>query len=127
LIEDFELYGYFEIVEKEFKKLVANFNKKRKLVKKNIIFYEIPSKLAIKSSLAGYLVQFCKDEVLVIAQKFGDHIDVSFRRGENVKTDLNKMAKKAVKGIPDSQGGGHEAASGARIPAKYIAKFLKQL
>jgi len=44
-----------------------------------------------------------------------------------VNTDLNKLAKKAVKGIPKSEGGGHEAASGAKIPVKYIARFLQQL
>ena len=96
-------------------------------MKSNIIFYEIPSKLFIKSSLSGYLVQFFDDKILVVAQKKDGKFDVSFRRGEKVKTDLNKMAKRAVVGIPDAEGGGHEAASGARIPVKYLAKFLKQL
>lgn len=122
-----KLMNWSEIVRKEFKRLVADFNKKRKLIKRNIIFYEIPSKLFIKSSLSGYLVQFYGDKILVVAQKVGSELDVSFRRGENVKTDLSKLAKKAVSGIPGAEGGGHEAASGARIPVKYISRFLKQL
>lgn len=122
-----KLMRWNEIVRKEFKRLVADFNKKRKIIKRGVVFYEIPSKLFIKSSLAGYLAQFYKDKVLVVAQKLGGSFDISFRRGDDVKTDLNKMAKKAVKGISDSQGGGHEAASGARIPIKYMAKFLRQL
>lgn len=122
-----KLMAWSDTVRKEFKRLVADFNKKRKLVKNNIIFYEIPSKLFIKSSLSGYLAQFYKDKVLIVAQKSEGRFDVSFRRGDDVKVDLNKLAKKAIRGIPDSEGGGHEAASGARIPIKYITKFLKQL
>lgn len=122
-----KLMTWSEIVRKEFKRLVTDFNKKRKVVKDNIIFYEIPSKLFIKSSLSGYLAQFYKDKVLIVAQKIGGTLDVSFRRGDDVKVDLNKMAKRAISGIPNSTGGGHQAASGARIPVKYIAKFLKQL
>ncbi len=122
-----KLMAWSDLVRKEFKRLVADFNKKRKLVKGNIIFYEIPSKLFIKSSLSGYLSQFFADKVLVVAQKSDGRLDVSFRRGEKLKTDLNKMAKRAIAGIPDSEGGGHEAASGARIPVKYLSKFLKQL
>ena len=121
------LMAWSDAVRKEFKRLVADFNRKKHLVKGNIIFYEIPSKLQIKSSLSGYLVQFYRDKVLVLAQKRDGNFDVSFRRGDGVKTDLNKMAKKAVGGIPGSEGGGHEAASGARIPIKYLARFLKQL
>lgn len=122
-----KLIMWSDIVRHEFKRLVADFNKKKKTVKKNIIYYEIPSKYFIKSSLSGYLVQFYKDKILVLTQKSRNNLYVSFRRGEKVKTDLNKLAKKAVKGIPDSEGGGHEAASGAKIPVKYISKFLKQL
>jgi len=122
-----KLIAWSDIVRKEFKRLIMDFNKKRKQIKKNIIYYEIPSKLFIKSSLSGYLVQFYKDKILVIAQKSRSTLYISFRRGENVSTDLNKLAKKAVKGIPKSEGGGHEAASGAKIPVKYIAKFLQQL
>jgi oligoribonuclease NrnB/cAMP/cGMP phosphodiesterase (DHH superfamily) len=121
------LLYWSEAVKREFKRLVADFNKKRKLLKGKIIYYEIPSSMSIKSSLAGYLTQFYKDKILVIAQKFGNNLDISFRRGDKVKTDLNKMARKAIHGISDSEGGGHESAAGARIPVKYIAKFLKQL
>lgn len=122
-----KLITWSDLVRTEFKKLVADFNKKRKLVKKNMIYYEIPSKLFIKSSLSGYLVQFYKDKILIIAQKSRSNLYISFRRGENVKTDLNKLAKKSVKGIPKAEGGGHEAAAGAKIPVKYISKFLNQL
>lgn len=122
-----KLMHWSEMVRAEFKRLVADFNNKRKLVKKNVIFYEIPSKMFIKSSLSGYLSQFYRDKVLVVAQKKGGTFDVSFRRGDDLKTDLNNMARKAVRGIPDAEGGGHEAASGARIPISYMAKFLRQL
>jgi single-stranded DNA-specific DHH superfamily exonuclease len=113
--------------EKEFRRLVSDFNKKRKLLKRNIIFYEIPSKMNIKSSLSGYLVKFFPNNVLVLAQHKDGNFEFSFRRGKNDDTDLNKMARNAVKGIPGGEGGGHETASGARIQTKYLPKFLKQL
>lgn len=122
-----QLLVWAETVNKEFHRLVADFNLRRNIIKDNIIFYEIQSKLMIKSSLAGYIAQFYKDKILVIAQENGDKLDFSFRRGDAVKTDLNKMAKGAIKDIPDSDGGGHEAASAARIPKRYLPKFLKQL
>lgn len=115
------------MAEKEFRRLVTDFNRKRKLLKGNVIFYEIPSKMNIKSSLGGYLVQFCPENVLVLAQQKDRMMDVSLRRGKRDGTDLNKMAQRAVKGIPGGAGGGHEAASGARLPMKYLPKFLKQL
>lgn len=121
------LVEWSDVVKNEFKRLVQDFNRKRKLIKPDTIFYEIESKLMIKSTLSGYLAQFYKDKVLVISQKVGDNLDVSFRRGDMCKTDLNELAKKAVRGIPGGEGGGHEAASGARIPAKYMTKFIKQL
>lgn len=122
-----KLLKWSSAVKKEFKRLVADFNKKKKLLKSNIVFYEIPSEMHIKSSLSGYLAQFYPDKVLVIAQKFDGNFDVSFRRGERNKTDLNKLAKKSIKGIPNSEGGGHEAASGARIPINHLPKFIRQL
>lgn len=125
--ESMRLLKWSEAVSKELKRLVTDFNRKRKLIKKDIIFYEIPSKMSIKSTLSGHLMQFYRDKVLVVAQKKGEMFDVSFRRGLDVRTDLNKIAKKAIAGIPDSEGGGHEAASGARIPVKYLPKFVKQL
>ena len=125
--ESAKLLMWYETVTKELRRLVADFNKKRKIIKGKIIFYEIPSKMNIKSTLSGHLMQFYGDKVLVVAQKRGEMLDVSFRRGVKVKTDLNKMAQKAIAGIPDAEGGGHEAASGARIPVKYLPKFVKQL
>jgi single-stranded DNA-specific DHH superfamily exonuclease len=122
-----KLREWNEAANKEFKRLVADFNRKRALLKGKIIFYEIPTKMNMKSSLSGYLTQFCPDNVLVIGQVVDGSLEVSFRRGKNNKTDLNKMAQHAVRGIEGGEGGGHEAASGARVPAKHMAKFLKQL
>lgn len=122
-----KLIKWSEDVDKEFKRIVSDFNLRRELVKPNVIFYEIQSKYSIKSSVAGYLTQFYKDKILLISQTKGDSLDISFRRGDMVKTDLNRLVKKAIDGIPESTGGGHEAASAARIPKRFLPKLIKQL
>ena len=52
---------------------------------------------------------------------------MSFRRGKVCIVDLNHLANDSVKGIPDSNGGGHIQAAGAGFPAKYLSRFLKNL
>lgn len=121
-----KLLQWFSIAEKEFNRLVEDFEKKKKQTKK-IILYEVKSKLHMKSPLATYLAKNMTNEVLVIYQKFGNFIDVSFRRGKVSNVNLNQLAGDAVKNMPDSNGGGHPVAAGGRFPAKYLDRFLRNL
>ncbi len=118
---------WYSKVEKEFHRCVKDFKENKKIIKKKIIYYEINSKISIKSSLSGYLTQFYKKNIIIFSQKSGKYFSISFRRGKNNKTNLNKLAKKSIKGIPNANAGGHEAASGGKIPSKYLSKFLNQL
>lgn len=121
-----DLLEWFTVVEKEFNRLVKDFEKRKKRIKK-IILYDVRSKYNMKSSLATYLSKKMVNEVLVIYQKSGKYIDASFRRGRVCIVDLNKLAGNSVKNIPDSNGGGHVQAAGCRFPAKYLARFLRNL
>lgn len=121
-----DLLKWYDISEKEFNRLVKDFEKKKKRIKK-IIMYEIKLKYNMKSSLATYLARKMINEVLVIYQKSGKYVDVSFRRGKVCIVDLNQLASNSVKNIPDSNGGGHIQAAGCRFPAKYLNKFLRNL
>ncbi len=100
------LLAWFGLAEKEFNRLVKDFEKKKKQVKK-LVLYEVKSKYNMKSPLATYLSRKLTNEVLVIYQKSGKYVDVSFRRGKVCIVDLNQLANNLVKGIPDSNGGGH--------------------
>jgi len=122
-----KLLAWHEITNKEFKRLVSLFYKKREGVGKNILFFMFNSKLSIKSSIAGYLPQFFGDKILIVGQKEKGMYDFSFRRGPKVKTNLRDVVKKSIQDIPNATGGGHEAASAARIEVKYFEKFMKNL
>ncbi len=121
-----DLLEWSNITEKEFDRLVKDFDKKKKQIKR-IVLYEVKSKYNMKSPLATYLGKKMTNEVLVIYQKSGKYIDVSFRRGKVCIVDLNQLASNSVKNIPDSNGGGHPVAAGCRFPTKYIEKFLRNL
>lgn len=121
-----KLLNWFKVSEKEFKRLVEDFNKNKKIIGK-VIIYEVKSKFNFHSTLANYLQEIYDDRILVIYQKQGNFIDFSFRRGKNVLVNLAELAGKGVKGIPNSSGGGHISASGARIPIEYFDKFLSNI
>ncbi len=120
-----KLFEWYGIVDKDFNRLVNDFQKKKK--SKGLVLYEIKSKYNMKSPLSGYLSKFMQKEVLVIYQKSGKYIEVSFRRGKLSVIDLNDLAGKSIEKIPDAAGGGHPVASGARLPVKYLSKFLNNL
>lgn len=115
----------YTIVEKEFNRLVNDFQKKKK--SKRLVLYEIKSKYNMKSPLSSYLSKLMLKEVLVIYQKSGKFIEVSFRRGKMCVIDLNELAIKSIDKIPESTGGGHPVASGARFPVKFLVKFTNNL
>ena len=121
-----KLLTYFESVDKEFKKIVANFNKNKKEIK-NFLIYEIKSKMNLKSPIASYLPKFFDDKILIIMQKENKMMNVSYRRGKKVNLDLSDLAQALVKDIPNSNGGGHPQAAGGGFPAKYIKDFMKNL
>jgi single-stranded DNA-specific DHH superfamily exonuclease len=121
------LLKWSDVARKEFERLKADFKKKSELIGKNILFYEFDSKLRLKSTLATAVGNSHREKIIVIGQKNGKYFDVSLRKGENVKTDLADLVKKARRSIPDSIGGGHPEASGARVPVEYKERFLKNL
>ncbi|MBU5536969.1 MAG: DHH family phosphoesterase [Candidatus Aenigmatarchaeota archaeon] len=121
-----KLLEWFSVADKEFNRLIKDFEKKKKQIKK-IILYEVKSRYNMKSPLATYLAKRLTSEILVIYQKSGKYIDVSFRRGKVCIVDLNELAINTIKDIPDSNGGGHTQAAGCRFPAKYLNKFLRNL
>lgn len=121
------LLNWYKTSRKEFDRLVEDFKKNKKLIGKNILFYEFKSKLRLKSTLASSTEDFCKDSIVVIGQEVYDYFDVSIRKGEKLKINLVELVKRGMKNIPGARGGGHPEAVGAKIPLKYKEKFLENL
>ncbi|MBI2542940.1 MAG: DHH family phosphoesterase [Candidatus Aenigmarchaeota archaeon] len=120
-----KILGLQGLVVKELNRLLKDFEKRGKK-DKNLAVYEIKSKYNIKSLLASVLSKTVNSRVIVIYQKSGKYIDVSFRRGSSM-VNLNEISNNSVKGMTDSNAGGHPVAAGARFPARYIGKFLASL
>jgi len=121
------LLKWYDSTRKEFERLIGDFKKNKKFVGKNIIFYEIKSKYKVKSSIGIRLTKFLDKEILVIGQNNGKYLDLSFRKGKEVKIDLGNFTKEMIKNVPESFGGGHTEAAAARLPKRHLKRFIKNL
>ncbi len=120
------LRGYYNLVEKEFKKTEDDFKKNKKIID-SLMLYEIKSKLKIKSSFAGYTQKFFDDKVLIVYQKEGKYFNASLREGRNLEIDLDRLARESIRDIKDSRGGGHPQAAGSRVPISQFKRFVENL
>jgi len=126
VLKNKNLQGYYNLMEKEFKKTEDDFKKNKKIIN-SIILYEIKSKLKIKSSFTSYMRKFFDDKVLVVYQKEGRYFNVSLREGKNSETDLDRLAREGTRDIKDSMGGGHIRAAGCRVPISQFKRFVENL
>lgn len=94
--------------------------------KKELYFFKIKPKIAIKSSLIDLLSTEMPDKTIIIAEEKGNDVRFSARR-QDFKIELNKVLENAVKGIPDSNAGGHIPAAGGAVPKKHFEEFKKNL
>lgn len=120
------LLRYYKMVEDEFKRIEADFNKNKKIID-NIVFYEIKSKLKLKSAFSSKIERVFDDKVVVVYQKEVESYNISLRRGKKVQVDLDDLAKESVMGIKGADGGGHPSAAGMRVPIRYIKNALENL
>jgi single-stranded DNA-specific DHH superfamily exonuclease len=120
------LEKYYKIVVDEFKQTERDFVKNQKIMD-GLVVYEIKSKMKLKSAFSNYLARKFDDKIIVVYQKEAQSYNISLRNGKNVKTDLDSLAKDAVIGIEDGDGGGHPSAAGIRVPIRYIKNVLENL
>jgi len=118
-----ELERIYKKVQKEIEKELKNFEKK-KIETKNVVIYEIKSKLKIRSTIASILSEKIKDKIIVIYQKEKDKVKISLRTSlENV--NLLEILKKTK--IDFISFGGHKKACGAVIRKKDLNKLINQI
>lgn len=116
------LLNYYKLVQSEFEKIKKDFEKNRKTVD-NVVLYEIKSALKLKSAFASYIERSFDDKIIAIYQKDEECFSFSLRKGKNMTTDLDNLAKEATRGIENADGGGHPDAAGMNVPVKQL-KFL---
>jgi len=118
---------WYKTVEKEFNRILEDFQNNRVLIGNGFVFYEIDTKLRMKSRIAGYLSNLYRKRILIVGQKIGDYFEFSVRRGREVKIDLGKFVKKLINGIDGASGGGHPEAAAGRVPYKHLNLLLGRL
>lgn len=108
-----ELKRWNEIVQKEVKRLLNDFDRNKEFIsEKNIIFYEIKSKMNIASIIATATAEKYPNNLIIIRKKAGDHWKISLRYQKG-DISVGDLAKNASKGI--GSGGGHVKSAGALV------------
>jgi len=104
--------------------------KKNKLIEKakrimndsNFLFFQYKGDLSISSVLAGELKYLFPDKVVVVVYIVGIKANISVR-GKNIK----EKVLKAIEGLEDATGGGHEDAVGAKVRMQDLEEFRRRL
>lgn len=114
-----------KIVDKELKKLIKKFKKSEK--HNSLYIYEINSLIpGIKSPLSTILGLKYPQKTIIIISKQGRKVKVSARRGDK-KVAVNNLLETAVRGLPESNAGGHIPSAGATLRITDYLLFKKRL
>jgi RecJ-like exonuclease len=88
------------------------------------IVYDLPSGSLGKAAL--FALGVTGKDVGICTRRNGDEVDLSIRRREGTKLDLNTLLRRITSRIGGS-GGGHEGAAGASIPVELFDDFFEIL
>jgi single-stranded DNA-specific DHH superfamily exonuclease len=116
---------YKKIIDKELDKHLKLFEKKAEK-HGELRLYEFASKYRIHSPLSTILGLKHPHNTIIIINTGFTKAAVSARRHDK-KVAVNNLLEKAVKGIPDSNAGGHTPAAGGGFPKKYLKTFKQRL
>jgi len=81
----------------------------------------------LKSYVINELSEMHPKKTVVLIQDSGHGYVRASARRQDCKVKMNELMERAIKGIPDSNGGGHIPAAAAKVPKKYREKFRKNL
>ncbi len=100
------------VVQNEVKRIVNDFERNKEMPEKNVIFYEIKSRMNITSIIATITAERYPDYIVVIRKRAGDLWKISLRYQEG-KLSVGDLAKYASNGL--GSGGGHVKSAGALV------------
>jgi len=124
--QNINLKKYADVVRKEVKKILEDFEKNHDLHERLKIYF-FKSKFNLSSLISTILsIQKYSDSTIIILSDYGKYIKVSARDTIS-RVDCVELLKRAIEGIPESNSGGHKVAAGAEIPHKYLSQFKKNL
>jgi len=96
--------------------------KARKEVKENLIFFQYGGSLSLSANIANKLSFEFPNKTIVVVYLNAGIANISLR-GENIRD----LTLKAIEGIEDASGGGHEHATGAKMTVDQLPKFKENV
>jgi len=107
-------------IEKRYRKLLE---RARKHARGRVLFFQYGGSLSISADLANELAYLYPDKIIVVAYIKGSKANVSLR-GE---LDMRDITRKAITGLQDATGGGHQHATGAQLNVEDLPVFKKRI
>ena len=115
-----EVYDYVENYE-YFMKNMAN-----AVGESNIFEVEIKSEYFLTSIVSNVLSIKNPEMIFIVFQKKDDGFTYMSVRNHNKRVHLGKIMEKCAEGFPDSNGGGHAPAAGARVRTENFDDFKEK-
>lgn len=120
-----ELEKPSRLVQDEINEKIAKFEEEKIPIKEGF-FWDFSARYPIKSIISTIASMKYKDKTIIITKQEGNYLLISARR-QDKKENMNTLLKELVKGLENSQGGGHIAAAGGYILFKDREELMKRL
>lgn len=117
--ENYTMHQRFNQINSKYQNLLE---KAKNKISNNLLFFKYGGDLSISADLANELCYIFPEKFVVVVYDSGIKANIS-ARGKNVR----EIILKAIEGLKDSTGGGHEYAVGARIKTEDLDKFKERL
>jgi single-stranded DNA-specific DHH superfamily exonuclease len=110
----------FEVINKKYQSILE---KADKSIDGDILFYTYSGDMSISQYVANELVYKYPEKIIVVGYTKGSIVNLSLRW----KGDIRTAVVNAISSIEGATGGGHEHASGARLPFENLKIFQENL
>ena len=110
----------FKEIDEKYKRILK---KAEDSIEENLIWYSYAGDLSINQYIANELFYRYPHKVIVVIYGKSDIVNISLRW----EKDIRLATVNAIKGIEGATGGGHEHATGARIPKDKLGEFKEKL
>ena len=114
------MHDRFNEVDKRYRKLMEK--AKAQASEEPILFFQYSSDLSISAELANQLSYLFPDKMIVVMRVLEAKVSIS-ARGEKIREKILK----AIKGLENATGGGHENAVGAKVRPEDLEVFKERL
>ena len=114
------IYRRFQEVDKKYQKLLSK--AKKEGISGNLLFFKYAGDISMSADVANGLKYLFPGKFIVIVYTKGVKANVS-GRGKNARG----IILKAIEGLENSTGGGHEEAVGAQIRTEDVEQFEKNI